>query len=214
MKFSRQVFEKSLIIKFYKNPSSGARVLYADRQTDMTKVTVAFRKFANRLQKTRETKEEIFQIKCGCKTTMLRFNALDANKSLILYRFSTTVMNLRCISRSLPSSINRPCRIVPYPVLHILSLFIRVTARCDLRLQALFTSPPSSSSEAEYSGRDFQFCASCTDGKTCKMRTWEVSGWNLYSSLSSFPQCNSGVLQGADAPTLKSLPLHQILQLH
>jgi hypothetical protein len=46
LKFSRQIFEKYSNIKFHENPSSGSRVFHADRQTDMTKLTVAFRNFA------------------------------------------------------------------------------------------------------------------------------------------------------------------------
>jgi hypothetical protein len=62
--FSRQVFAKSSNIQFHENPSSGSRVVacgqtdrrtngYADRRTDMTKVTVAFRYFANVLKNNR-----------------------------------------------------------------------------------------------------------------------------------------------------------------
>ena len=55
LEFFRQIFEnKSLNIKFHKNLSSGSRVVACgetdrrtDRQTDLTKLTVAFRKFAN-----------------------------------------------------------------------------------------------------------------------------------------------------------------------
>ena len=51
MKFelSRQIFEKSSNVKFHENPSSGSRVVpcgQMDRQTHMTKLTVAFRTFA------------------------------------------------------------------------------------------------------------------------------------------------------------------------
>ena len=48
--FSWQIFEESSNIKFRENPSSGSRhVLYwgTDRRTDMTKLIVAFRYFAN-----------------------------------------------------------------------------------------------------------------------------------------------------------------------
>ena len=44
--FSRQIFEKVLNIKFHQNPSVGSRVV-AFGQTDMEKLTVAFRNFAN-----------------------------------------------------------------------------------------------------------------------------------------------------------------------
>ena len=48
--FSRQVFEKYSYINFHENPSSGSRVHangQTDRQTDMTKVIVAFGNFGN-----------------------------------------------------------------------------------------------------------------------------------------------------------------------
>ena len=46
LKFSWQIFEKYSNIKFHENPSSGSRVVpwgRTDRQTDMTKLIVAFR---------------------------------------------------------------------------------------------------------------------------------------------------------------------------
>jgi hypothetical protein len=46
LEFSRQILEKSSNIKFYENPSSGSRVVPGG-QTDMTKLTVAFRSFVN-----------------------------------------------------------------------------------------------------------------------------------------------------------------------
>jgi hypothetical protein len=42
--FSQQIFEKISNIKFHQNPSTGSP---ADRQTDMKKLKVAFRNFAN-----------------------------------------------------------------------------------------------------------------------------------------------------------------------
>jgi len=46
LEFSSQIFEKSLYNKFCENPYSGIRVVVCV-QTDMTKLTVAFRNFAN-----------------------------------------------------------------------------------------------------------------------------------------------------------------------
>ena len=46
LEFSRQIFEKVSNIKFHQNPSSGSRVVPCGR-TDMTKLIVAFRNFAN-----------------------------------------------------------------------------------------------------------------------------------------------------------------------
>jgi hypothetical protein len=45
-KFSRPIFEKSSNIKFHQNPSIGSRVVPCG-QTDMTKLIVVFRNFAN-----------------------------------------------------------------------------------------------------------------------------------------------------------------------
>jgi len=50
LEFSGQIFEKSSNTKFYENPPSGSRVIpygRTDRWTDMTKLIVAFRNFAN-----------------------------------------------------------------------------------------------------------------------------------------------------------------------
>jgi hypothetical protein len=44
--FSLQIFEKSPDIKFHENPSSGSRVVPCGR-TDVTKLIVAYRNFAN-----------------------------------------------------------------------------------------------------------------------------------------------------------------------
>jgi len=46
LSFSK-IFEKYSNIKFYKNPSSGGELLQADGQTDMMKLRVVFRNFAN-----------------------------------------------------------------------------------------------------------------------------------------------------------------------
>ena len=46
LKYSRQIFEKSSNIKIHENPSSGRRDIPCG-WTDMTKLTVAFRNFAN-----------------------------------------------------------------------------------------------------------------------------------------------------------------------
>ena len=50
LKYSRQFFEKYSNTIFHENPSSGRRVVPCGR-TDMTKVIVAFRDFANALKK-------------------------------------------------------------------------------------------------------------------------------------------------------------------
>jgi hypothetical protein len=53
LEFSRQVFEKSSNIKFHENPSSESRAVpcgRAGRQTDMTKLRVAFAVLRMRLK--------------------------------------------------------------------------------------------------------------------------------------------------------------------
>jgi len=50
LKFSQQIFDKYLTIKYRENPSSGSRVFPCGRTkglTDMMKIIVAFRNFAN-----------------------------------------------------------------------------------------------------------------------------------------------------------------------
>jgi hypothetical protein len=47
LEFSQQVFEKYSDSKFHENPSSVAELFRADGRTDLTKLIVAFRKFAN-----------------------------------------------------------------------------------------------------------------------------------------------------------------------
>ena len=46
LEFSGQIFEQSSNIKFHQNPPIGSRVVPCG-QTDMTKLIVAFRNFAN-----------------------------------------------------------------------------------------------------------------------------------------------------------------------
>jgi len=50
LEISRHILEKSANIKFHENPSNGNRVVprgRKNRRTDMTKLIVAFRNFAN-----------------------------------------------------------------------------------------------------------------------------------------------------------------------
>jgi hypothetical protein len=57
MDFRRKIFEKPSNIKFNENLSCGSRVVpceRADVQTDMTKLTVTFRSFAEVLSKRRK----------------------------------------------------------------------------------------------------------------------------------------------------------------
>ena len=46
LEYHRKIFEKSSNIKFHENPSSGSRVVPCGR-TDITKLIVDFRNFAN-----------------------------------------------------------------------------------------------------------------------------------------------------------------------
>ena len=57
LKFFRQIYENISNIKFYQNPSSGSRVVASeqtdrqtDRRTDITKLIMDFRNFANALK--------------------------------------------------------------------------------------------------------------------------------------------------------------------
>jgi hypothetical protein len=50
LEFSRQVFEKSSNIKLHENRKVQAEMFHADRQTNMTKLIVAFPCFANGLK--------------------------------------------------------------------------------------------------------------------------------------------------------------------
>ena len=47
LEFHRQIFEKYSVVKFNENPSIGAKFFYDYLLTDMTKLIVAFRNFAN-----------------------------------------------------------------------------------------------------------------------------------------------------------------------
>ena len=50
LEYSRQMFEEHMNIKFHNSPSSGSRVVQhgrRERDTDMTKLTVAHRNFTN-----------------------------------------------------------------------------------------------------------------------------------------------------------------------
>jgi hypothetical protein len=58
--FSPQIFEKVLNVKFNQNPSIGSRVVPCG-QTGMTKLIVAFRKFANAPKNT-PAEKKIFNI--------------------------------------------------------------------------------------------------------------------------------------------------------
>jgi hypothetical protein len=63
--YFRQIFEKSSYIKFNYNPSSGSR---ADGRTDMTKLIVVFRNFANAPNKESTRPYPAFEL--GGLTTM------------------------------------------------------------------------------------------------------------------------------------------------
>ena len=58
LEFSRLIFEKSSNIKFHENPLSGSRAVPCGR-TDMTKLMVAFRNFANAPEKKKKTLQHI-----------------------------------------------------------------------------------------------------------------------------------------------------------
>ena len=52
--FSRQIFKKYSSIKFHENPCSGSWTVNADGQTNMMKLIVTFRSFANAPNKSME----------------------------------------------------------------------------------------------------------------------------------------------------------------
>jgi len=51
LEFSCQIFEKYSNIKFHENPSSGSWTMWADQQTDIMKLIVAFCNLANAQKK-------------------------------------------------------------------------------------------------------------------------------------------------------------------
>jgi len=55
LEFCRQIFEKYSTIKFHQNSSLGAELFHVDGRTDMTKVIVAFRNFANASENNHDT---------------------------------------------------------------------------------------------------------------------------------------------------------------
>ena len=63
LEFSWQIFEESSNVKFNENLSSGSRVItcgLAGGQTDLTKLVVAFRNFANAPRKNTKNSETLF----------------------------------------------------------------------------------------------------------------------------------------------------------
>jgi len=76
LEFSRQIFGKCSNIKFHENPSSGSRVVqcgWKDGRTDMAKVTVAFRNFADAPKNTNRStdKYKINKRTSNCNDTPL-----------------------------------------------------------------------------------------------------------------------------------------------
>jgi hypothetical protein len=90
LELSHQIFEKSNI-KFHKNPSNGSRVVpcgWTDRQTEMTKLIVEFRNFANAPNKTRS----IF-LRCWTSISIKKRNLLE----LLRCRPKKTIFNFKYI---------------------------------------------------------------------------------------------------------------------
>ena len=87
LQFSWQIFEKSADVKFHENPSNGSRVAPCGR-TDMTKLIVAFRDFANAPKKSfTDFRKNITYLRVGvlgicqvlsvsCKTVSLAYDKL------------------------------------------------------------------------------------------------------------------------------------------
>jgi len=74
-------------IKFHENLSSGSRKFHADRQTDMTKITVAFRNFAN------ASKHSAF---CSRFIYMLR-KLLTINSHYFPMENSSIIIEAKCV---------------------------------------------------------------------------------------------------------------------
>ena len=94
LEFSGQIFKKSSNIKFHKNLSSGSQVVSCG-QTDMTKLIVAFRNFADAPKSLLNT-PTLPKIKQICKRTVMRcgnfafrfpINTSEFSYTVILYIF-------------------------------------------------------------------------------------------------------------------------------
>ena len=74
--FSEQIFEKVSNIKFHQNPTSGSRVVpcvQTDRQTDMTKLIVAFCNFVNAPKKVKYALKQGIKAQIGSRGIDLLF---------------------------------------------------------------------------------------------------------------------------------------------
>jgi len=97
---SRQVFEKYWNTNFYENTSSGSRVVRCRRrQTDMTKLRVAFRNFANAPKKSWSNVTELKHVYISCYVpiswmdTALSFLWRGGTKNLVLSFMLTVLYN-------------------------------------------------------------------------------------------------------------------------
>jgi hypothetical protein len=95
LEFSRQIFEKSSNIKFHQNPYIKSRVVpyertdgRTDRQTDMTKLIVAFRNFAKAPKK-----------RVDSKTLPKKFHKMCASQNIrvIIWRIAIWAVIVVCI---------------------------------------------------------------------------------------------------------------------
>jgi len=101
---SRQIFEKYLNIKFHENPSSGSRVSPCGR-TDMTKLTVTFRNFANAANKSPQYKiliQIVLQFYSSYIHTGRRTNGQDKSNWYIFATFTCERVHACCNEGTVP----------------------------------------------------------------------------------------------------------------
>jgi len=85
-----QVFDKYAIIKFHENPSGGDRVVLCgkkDGRTDVTKLTVAVRKFANAPKKKKHFHSICVQLEATCCPSMSSVQSFLVTNATALIKF-------------------------------------------------------------------------------------------------------------------------------
>ena len=98
-KFPQRIFKKSSCIKFHQNPSNGSRVVphrRMNRQTDMTKLIIAFHNFANvpKNVKFQQTKKSTLVQLAELKTTTATKKWCSIKKSCISRKFNFQVLTM------------------------------------------------------------------------------------------------------------------------
>jgi len=93
--FSRNILEKCTNIKFYENPSTGSQVVSCGRTdgpTDMMKVTVAFRNFANT---PKTAASQYIRVSTSMQPWKLQGTYTAANENYAIYMFYHTVQHTK-----------------------------------------------------------------------------------------------------------------------